>query len=91
MALVLIAFCPACSVEGPPWALSGTRSINLGLKQIGKILKVDDLEYYAARHSWATLAVNKVGIDKYTVHAALNHIDEAMKVTVVINLYLIDI
>ena len=57
------------------------RAINLGLKQIGKILKVDDLEYYAARHSWATLAVNKVGIDKYTVHAALNHIDETMKVT----------
>ena len=57
------------------------RAINLGLKQIGKILKVDDLECYAARHSWATLAVNKVGIDKYTVHAALNHIDEAMKVT----------
>ena len=57
------------------------RAINLGLKQIGKILKVDDLEYYAARHSWATIAVNKVGIDKYTVHAALNHIDEAMKVT----------
>lgn len=57
------------------------RAINLGLKKIGKILKVDDLEYYAARHSWATIAVNKVGIDKYTVHAALNHIDEAMKVT----------
>ena len=57
------------------------RAINLGLKQIGKILKIDDLEYYAARHSWATLAVNKVGIDKYTVHAALNHIDETMKVT----------
>ena len=57
------------------------RAINLGLKQIGKILKIDDLEYYAARHSWATLAVNKVGIDKYTVHAALNHIDEAMRVT----------
>lgn len=57
------------------------RAINLGLKQIGKILKVDDLEYYAARHSWATLAVNKVGIDKYTVHAALNHIDEAMRIT----------
>lgn len=57
------------------------RAINLGLKKIGKMLKVDDLEYYAARHSWATIAVNKVGIDKYTVHAALNHIDEAMKVT----------
>ena len=57
------------------------KAINYGLKQIGEILQIEDLEYYAARHSWATLAVNKVGIDKYTVHAALNHIDEAMKVT----------
>ena len=57
------------------------KAINSGLKEIGSILEVDDLEYYAARHSWATLAVNKVGIDKYAVHAALNHIDEAMKVT----------
>ena len=57
------------------------RAINLGLKQIGKILKVDDLEFYAARHSWATIALNKVGIDKYTVHAALNHVDETMRVT----------
>lgn len=57
------------------------RAINLGLKQIGKILKVDDLEFYAGRHSWATIALNKVGIDKYTVHAALNHVDETMKVT----------
>ena len=36
---------------------------------------------YKARHSWATIAINKAGIDKYTVHAALNHIDESMKVT----------
>ena len=57
------------------------RAINLGLKQIGKMLHVDDLEFYAARHSWATIALNKVGIDKYTVHAALNHVDETMKVT----------
>lgn len=60
---------------------SFNKAINYGLKEIGKLIEVDDLEYYAARHSWATLAVNKVGIDKYTVHAALNHIDEAMKVT----------
>lgn len=57
------------------------RAINLGLKQIGEMLKVDDLEFYAARHSWATIALNKVGIDKYTVHAALNHVDETMRVT----------
>lgn len=57
------------------------KAINYGLKEIGTILGVDDLEYYAARHSWATIALNKVGIDKYTVHAALNHVDDAMKVT----------
>lgn len=57
------------------------KAINSGLKEIGPILEVDDLEYYAARHSWATIALNKVGIDKYIVHAALNHIDDSMKVT----------
>ena len=57
------------------------KAINYGLKEIGSILGIDDLEYYAARHSWATIALNKVGIDKYIVHAALNHIDDSMKVT----------
>ena len=57
------------------------KAINYGLKEICTILEIDDLEYYAARHSWATIALNKVGIDKYTVHAALNHIDDSMKVT----------
>lgn len=57
------------------------KAINYGLKEIGVLLEIDDLEYYAARHSWATIALNKVGIDKYTVHAALNHVDDAMKVT----------
>lgn len=57
------------------------KAINYGLKEIGTILEIDDLEYYTARHSWATIALNKVGIDKYIVHAALNHIDDAMKVT----------
>lgn len=56
-------------------------AINKGLKEIGKIVGVDNLQFYAARHSWATLALNKCKIDKYTVHTALNHIDESMKVT----------
>lgn len=60
---------------------SFNKAINYGLKEIGKLVSIDDLEYYAARHSWATIAVNKVGINKYTVHAALNHIDESMRVT----------
>ena len=57
------------------------KAINKGLKEIGELLHIDDFEYYAARHSWATIALNKVGIDKYTVHAALNHVDESMRVT----------
>lgn len=57
------------------------KAINKGLKEIGDKLNIVDLEYYAARHSWATIALNKCGIDKYTVHAALNHVDESMRVT----------
>ena len=57
------------------------KAINYGLKEIGFELGIDDLEFYAARHSWATIALNKVGIDKYTVHTALNHVDESMRVT----------
>lgn len=57
------------------------RALNIGLKQIGDLLHIDDLEFYAARHSWATIALNKCKVDKYTVHAALNHVDESMRVT----------
>ena len=46
------------------------RAINIGLKKIGAKLNLTDLEYYAARHSWATIALNKCGIDKYVVHEA---------------------
>jgi integrase len=51
-------------------------AINKGLKKI-----IPELEFYSARHSWATIAVNDCGIDKYTVHSALNHIDDTMRVT----------
>lgn len=57
------------------------KALNKGLKEIGKLLNIDDLEFYAARHSWATIALNKCKVDKYTVHAALNHVDESMRVT----------
>ncbi len=56
-------------------------ALNKGLKKIGKLIKVDDLEFYAARHSWATIARNDADVDKYTVHTALNHVDEEMKAT----------
>lgn len=37
--------------------------------------------YYSARHTYATLAYNVAGIDKYTVHELLNHSDGEMKIT----------
>lgn len=58
-------------------------AINKGLKLIGNMegIKEKDLEFYAARHTWATLARNDAGIDKETIHEALNHVDERMRVT----------
>lgn len=55
--------------------------LNQGLKRVGKAIGEEDLEFYAARHTWATIALNDAGVDKYTVHQALNHVDANMKVT----------
>lgn len=56
-------------------------ALNKGLKEIGKAVGVDGLQFYAARHTWATIAVNEAGIDKYTVHQALNHVDGKTAIT----------
>lgn len=56
-------------------------SVNKLLKEIGKCIEVEDMEFYAARHSWATIARNDAKVDMYTVHTSLNHVDESMKVT----------
>lgn len=54
-------------------------ALNIGLKVIGKEIGVDDLEYYAARHSWATIARSAaVNIDKATVSEALNHVSNSV-------------
>ena len=37
--------------------------------------------FYAARHTYASLAYNVAKIDKYTVHELLNHSDNEMKIT----------
>jgi len=56
-------------------------AINKGLDIVGKRIGEPELTFYAARHSWATIAVNDCGIDKWTVHLALNHVDPATAVT----------
>lgn len=57
------------------------QNLNKGLKVIGDELGVDDLTFYAFRHSWATIARNDLGITKDIVNDALNHSDPTMRVT----------
>lgn len=60
---------------------SFNRAINIGLKDIGKEIGIERLQFYAARHSMATIAVNEVGISKYIVNDMLNHTDQSLRIT----------
>lgn len=57
------------------------KSLNKGLKEVGIEIGVERLQFYSARHSLATIAVNDVGISKYIVNDMLNHTDPSLKVT----------
>lgn len=57
------------------------RAINIGLKEVGKEIGIDGLQFYAARHSLATIACNDASIPIYTVNAMLNHTDPKMRIT----------
>lgn len=64
------------------YAVMGFNSaLSRGMRAIGEALGIEGLQFYAARHTWATLAVNEVGVDKYTVHGCLNHVDPTMAIT----------
>lgn len=54
-------------------------AINKGLKIIGNSLSISKLEFYAARHSWATIARNKCNVSKDDVDLCLNHVDQSLK------------
>lgn len=56
-------------------------ALNKGLKEIGKLIKVPGLQFYAARHTWATIAYNDAKVDKGVVGDALNHVDAKASVT----------
>lgn len=49
------------------------KHINKGLHAIAEALNIPKFDFYSARHTWASVARNKLGIDKYTIHEALNH------------------
>ncbi|MDR3188089.1 MAG: site-specific integrase [Prevotellaceae bacterium] len=50
-------------------------ALNRGLKAVGKAVGIDDLEFYYARHSWATIAANTCNIPVDTIDDCLAHSD----------------
>lgn len=52
------------------------KNINKGLHTIADELDIPRFDFYSARHTWASIARNKLGIDKYTIHEALNHVSD---------------
>lgn len=50
------------------------RALNIGLKEIGKDVGIKDLQFYQARHTFATLSRNLMKFSKGDVDEALNHI-----------------
>ena len=57
------------------------KAVGAGLKKIAEAIGLDELDFYAARHTWATIAQNDAGVDKWTVHTSLNHVDDETKIT----------
>jgi hypothetical protein len=64
-------------------------AINKGLKALVRAMKVtskvdlsdiEGLSFYSARHTWATIAENNVGLSTSLVDKCLNHVDERLKV-----------
>lgn len=49
------------------------KAVNKGLKKIGAAVGIDNLQFYAARHTWATTARNLCGISVDDVSLALCH------------------
>ena len=50
------------------------RNINIGLKVVGKAVGIDNLQFYQARHTFATLSRNMMKFAKSDVDEALNHV-----------------
>lgn len=57
-------------------AANFNKHINKGLHKIADTLGIPHFDFYSARHTWASIARNRLGIDKYTIHEALNHVSD---------------
>lgn len=57
------------------------RLMNFHLKSVGESVGVPDLNFNAARHSWATIARNECGIPVDDIASCLNHVNPDRRVT----------
>lgn len=55
-------------------AATFNQNINIGLKDVGKAVGIDGLNFYQARHTFATLSRNLMRFSKSDVDEALNHV-----------------
>lgn len=56
-------------------------AINAGLKEIAQEVGEEKIQFYAIRHSFATIAANDLRINKYIVNDMLCHVDPTLQVT----------
>jgi len=50
------------------------RALNIGLKEVGRAIGIPTLQFYQARHTFATLSRNLMRFSKGDVDEALNHV-----------------
>lgn len=52
------------------------KSLNAGLKEVGRTVGIEGLQFYQARHTFATLSRNLMRFSKSDVDEALNHVGD---------------
>lgn len=55
-------------------ALAKNQNLNKGLKDVGEAVGIEGLNFYQARHTFATLSRNLMRFSKSDVDEALNHV-----------------
>lgn len=65
-----------CFYKRNATSMNFNQAINEKLKKIGTELGIDNLTFYAARYSWATIARNECGISMDDIAVCLNHKSE---------------
>lgn len=63
-----------CFAERYANRIGFNRNLNLGLKEVGKAVGIEGLQFYQARHTFATLERNLMHVAKSDVDEALNHV-----------------